>query len=356
MSTHLLSNAPTRRAGPATPIRSASGGSQKSYTKYHNDYKESMNHKVQDAMSTIFHNHKMYNTYPCENKTNENSRDDTYPSIPIRSNPSFKSTTPTTTRQITITFDKKRYKTTTMVSIQVDTDLTAKGQTIHSHESGKTFIHVTGVTSPSFTLSLYLTTTESSYEFQDINWLSNMEMRHAHRKRHGNDATSSFYIENKCDENSWKLGDTLDIEVAKRMFPLSSKCSLKTKSLPSWKIKCVTSDNHVFYSEPFIVKSKRSIAVQDACKKKQGILVQRSKRKRKCKDCIDLQFKYNKSSEIVIAIENQKKYYEDAYNNLKANIEALNDLIRTHPHTPESAFLQAAIRITAPKKKKKLTL
>lgn len=243
-----------------------------------------------------------------------------------------------------------------MVSIQVDTDLTAKGQTIHSHESGKTFIHVTGVTSPSFTLSLYLTTTESSYEFQDINWLSNMEMRHAHRKRHGNDATSSFYIENKCDENSWKLGDTLDIEVAKRMFPLSSKCSLKTKSLPSWKIKCVTSDNHVFYSEPFIVKSKRSIAVQDACKKKQGILVQRSKRKRKCKDCIDLQFKYNKSSEIVIAIENQKKYYEDAYNNLKANIEALNDLIRTHPHTPESAFLQAAIRITAPKKKKKLTL
>ena len=54
----------------------------------------------------------------------------------------------------------------------------------------------------------------------------------------------------------------------------------------------------------------------------------------------------------MLALESKKNFYEQAYKKAKCDLNALHELVQSHPHTQESNFLKAALRLTQPVKNK----
>ena len=235
---------------------------------------------------------------------------------------------------------------TTMKSIKVTTDLTGSGDTLHRTENLEpAFITVEGVKSALYSLSLYCVDHDCLYCFDTIKWVKDKHVRAFHRKHVKDKDVEFILVENHLDV-------ACRVELNKAMFPLSREWKRGSNTLPMWKIKYQGFDSighpndEILYSDPFVIKSKRPIRVQDAQQAKKGVVVHRKKRKRICHECVDLKFKCQKNAEVMLTLQHQNDNLKTENNNIKQFIYALHDLIHTHPNAQESTFLQTALRIS----------
>lgn len=238
-----------------------------------------------------------------------------------------------------------------MPSITITTDITSSGDTLHRDEQDYTTccIEVKGMESPMMGLSLYCVEHKLTHDFNGFHWVKDNRLRKDHQRLRDLELgwDSKLFLIDKCLLPN-------QITINKKKFPLSKKYQLNLSDYPRWKIICQGYDkqgqptNESCCTDPFVIKSKRPINVQDEENKQKGYTIERKKRKRKCKSCQELSHQYHETSKHLLTIQTQKDFYEQAYKKTKKDIQSLHQLIKTHPHVQESAFLQAALRITQP--------
>ena len=188
-----------------------------------------------------------------------------------------------------------------------------------------------------------------THDFNGFHWVKDNRLRKDHQRLRDLELglDSKLFLIDKCLLPN-------QITINKKKFPLSKKYQLNLSDYPRWKIICQGYDkqgqptNESCCTDPFVIKSKRPINVQDENKQK-GYTIERKKRKRKCKSCQELSSTNTMKHPNTYSPSKHKDFYEQAYKKKKKkDIQSLHQLIKTHPHVQESAFLQAALRITQP--------
>lgn len=237
-----------------------------------------------------------------------------------------------------------------MPFITLTTDISSSGDTLHRDEGDhdNCCIQFKDVSSPYIGLTLYCIDHSIVYDFKDKQWIKDNKRRKDHYALLDN----SFGVDRKSFMVCTTELDTIAIN--KKVFPLSKDYKMGLKQYPKWKIMCQGYDEHgqatneTFSTDPFVIKSKRPLKIQDEINLKNGLTVVRKKRRRKCNSCQELSHKYQETSNMMLTLESKKNFYEQAYKKAKRDLNALHELVQSHPHTQESNFLKTALRLTQP--------